>query len=123
MMINKEFSQYRLKHYNEIDISDQGFFTYLNHVYHGLTNMIHGEILDISQNVNPANRAKFIQISCLFIQEGHTDYEFSNDYSRIVRLMEKPEIVVGEIMNQLNQKKIKIKNELAQGKGTDYKAA
>lgn len=86
------------------------FFAFLDKAYRLLLALKPGKELVIENDVSPGNREIFIKAGCLFIMENHPDYEFSNDYSRVIRLAYNPGIEIKEIMYQLKQKKLK--NEL-----------
>ena len=45
----------------------------------------------IDERVRPENRELFVKIGCMFIQEGHTDYDF-NDTFTTIRHHEKAEM-------------------------------
>lgn len=86
-------SQHRLTGWQEIKEilnSEQGeaFLEYQRKVYQALLALSKGQRIDIDRMVRPANREWFVKIGCLFIWDGHTDYEFASDYSHIRRLPE-----------------------------------
>lgn len=78
-----------------------------------------GEAINILKDVAPANREKFIKIGCLFITEGNSDYLFSDDYTVIKRLLEKPEKKIKEFIESQNLKKKLKQDELDKAEGTN----
>lgn len=68
-------------------LSPKVFFKFIDTVYAWLENLKPGQKLILSQekNITNQNRDLFIKTTCLFISEGNSEYEFSNDYTAIIR--------------------------------------
>ena len=103
-------SEYRMNSYAEIEAyflhpGSDNFKVYLNKVYVALESMNPMDKINILKDVAPANREKFVKICCLFISEGNTDYVFSEDYTVIKKLPEKPEKSIAEFKANLNLKR------------------
>ncbi len=97
----------------------EDFEAYLKNVYKHLLAMRPGGIFDIVQYVDPKNHNWFLKSCCFFIIEGGTDYEFSNDYLKIKRLMRKPEIEIAEFYQQLTKKKNELEAAKTKNRETD----
>lgn len=116
-------SQSRLNNWSELNVYLQtqeksDFLKFVNNAYKILLRMYPGEIMRIEKDVRPKNRDKFIKVACLFILEGHAEYEFSDDYSMIIRRQQKPDKIVQQVYKELEIKK-NMKNELEQSSGSD----
>lgn len=86
----ESFKQYRLNDYSFIEeyekkMGQNYFRKYRDDVYIFLINMKVDEKFSIERNVKKENFDLFIKIICLFILEGHPDYEFTNDYKFVKR--------------------------------------
>lgn len=85
----EDLSRYRLTdwawvgHYKD-RMGAEAFRDYMNRVYAQLLRIPVGGSFRIDERVRPENRELFVKIGCMFIQEGHTDYDF-NDTFTIIR--------------------------------------
>ncbi|MEG0796913.1 MAG: hypothetical protein RR397_10490 [Odoribacter sp.] len=82
------FIQYRLNDWRWVDIYKQqlgreAFDMYQDRVCRALLGLRENEYYDIAKQVKVANRDLFIKTCCQFILT-HNDYEFSNDYTKII---------------------------------------
>lgn len=66
-------------------MGDAQFRDYLNSVYRQLITLHPGQYFDIVKNVRSENYELFVKICCLFIVEGHSNYEFFGNYTKIKR--------------------------------------
>ncbi len=73
-------------------MGEGAFREYRDNVYKKLLDMNAGTIFSIKDKVKEENRDLFIKICCAFIQEGHPDYSFSDDY-KTIRCHEKEKMV------------------------------
>ncbi|MDR2949206.1 MAG: hypothetical protein LBV71_08350 [Prevotella sp.] len=114
--MEKELAAYRLDDRKEINpylrepVRDE-FFIFLNGAYKMLMSLHPGEQIVIEDDVCPENRERFIKVSCMFIMENNPDYEFTNDYTAIKRLLENPVIRIPQILRQIKTKRRQL-NEL-----------
>lgn len=118
---------YRLNSWKELEEylhlpNANEFNTYLNLIYRDLMSLRPESEIRILDDVSPENREKFIKICCLFITEGNTDYTFSDDYTVIKRMDEKPEVSIARYKDLLRIKKEK-KNELDKAERNNSKTA
>lgn len=118
-------AKYRMNSWKEIEVylnhsGSDSFKAYLNLIYGALMSMNPRDEIDVLKEVAPENIAKFVIICCLFISEGNTDYIFSNNYTAIKRLPEKPEIKIAEYLRLLALKKNKNRHELDKAKETNH---
>jgi len=125
--MKKNLAIYRLNSLKEIEIYLNGknrseFIEFLDQAYGLLLELEPGQELIIENDVCPDNQERFVKVSCLFITENHSDYEFSKDYSRIKRLRQHPEIEIKIIMNLFDHKK-SMNNELEQSQGAGHRSA
>lgn len=84
------FAQYRLNDYSFIPEYEQRmgkdyFRKYRDDVYIHLMKMKVGDRFSVEKLVKEENLDLFIKIVCLFILEGHPDYDFTNDYKHVRR--------------------------------------
>lgn len=84
----EDLSGYRLTdwawvgHYKERMGAD-AFRDYIDRVYGTLLRIPVGGSFQIAERVRPENRELFIKIGCMFIQEGHADYDFNETFTII----------------------------------------
>lgn len=97
------------------------FRVYMDTIYGALMAMRPKDEISILTEVAPENREKFIKIGCLFITEGNSDYIYSDDYTVIKRLSEKPEKEIAAYLEKIALKKKN--NELDKAKATNNNAA
>lgn len=121
-------AKYRMNSWKEIEAyllhpEADNFRAYLNKIYGALMAMRPKDEISILTEVAPENREKFIKIGCLFITEGNSDYIYSDDYTVIKRLSEKPEKSIAEFLEKIALKKNRRNNELDKAEGTNNKAA
>lgn len=91
------YSIYRLMDWAWVDtyksrMGNEAFHYYVNSVYGMLLKMNPGDRFEIEKTVKAENIDLFIKIVCMFIQEEHENYDFSNDY-KIVRCHDREEKV------------------------------
>lgn len=103
-------AKYRMNSWTEIQAyllppGADNFRAYLNTIYGALMAMRPKDEISILAEVSPENREKFIKIGCLFITEGNSDYIYSDDYTVIKRLSEKPEKSIAEFLEKIALKK------------------
>lgn len=82
------YAIYRLEDWSWVEtfqrrMGDEAFREYRDNVYRKLQSMKPGTIFNIEEKVRQENLDLFIKICCAFIQEGHPDYSFSDDYKKI----------------------------------------
>lgn len=128
MDTTKNLAIYRMNSLSDFDkylqeSAKAEFFEFLDNAYRILKEMAPGEVLRIEYDVSPENRERLIKVSCLFILETNSDYEFSDDYTVLKRLEQKPETRVQEVILERLQKKRRIKNELERSQGADRQDA
>lgn len=61
------------------------FWKFVDKVYFELNKLPPKGSINITRDVHPNAIEKFIKICCMFICEGHPEYEFSNDYKTLKR--------------------------------------
>lgn len=81
--------QYRMTDWDWIHIyktrmGNDPFHEYVNNVYRQLLSIKRGTYFDITKHVQKGNYEIFVKIGCMFITEGHPEYEFSTDYTKII---------------------------------------
>jgi hypothetical protein len=84
----ESFAQYRLNDYSFIGeyerrMGKDYFRKYRDEVYIHLMSMKPGDRFSIETLVKEENLDLFIKIVCLFILEGHPNYEFTDDYKHV----------------------------------------
>ena len=84
-----DFSKHRLIDWRWHDIyrlqlGDKAFDEYFSMVWNALERLKENEYYDIARQVRVENRDLFIKICCQYILT-HKEYEFSNDYIKIIR--------------------------------------
>lgn len=91
------FSHHRMNSFSWIEeykekLKPEVFFKFIDMVYAWLGELKPGQTLLLSgrKNITNQNRDLFIKTVCLFITEGHEDYEFTNDYTAVIRKENKP---------------------------------
>jgi len=68
-------------------VGDAAFVAYGNRVYDLLLRIKAGTYFDINKQVQEENKSVFIKFCCLFLSENGNpfrNYEFSNDYTRMM---------------------------------------
>lgn len=83
-----DFSEYSLTSWTWRNLYEQqmgveAFALYQERIWSALIRLPENEYYDIAKQVKPENRDLFIKTCCQFILT-HTDYEFSNDYTKII---------------------------------------
>lgn len=84
----EDYSRYKLtdwawvEHYKE-RMGAEAFRDYMNRVYGTLLRIPVDGSIQITERVRPENRELFIKIGCMFIQEGHADYDFNETFTTI----------------------------------------
>lgn len=84
-----DFSEHRLndwnwqKEYRE-KIGESAYNAFFESLWLSLGQLQVNEYYDIARQVKPENRDLFIKICCQYVLT-HKDYEFSNDYTKIIR--------------------------------------
>lgn len=88
-MGTESYARYRLVDWDWIQVYKQkmgdDFRIYVNEVYKRLLSMKVGEIFSISEKVKVENIDLFVKIVCMFIQEGNSDFVFSDDFKKVKR--------------------------------------
>lgn len=84
-----DFSENRLTGWEWRDIyrkqlGDEAYERYFSKVWTALGRLRVNEYYDVSLQVSAENRDLFIKICCQYVLT-HKDYEFSNDYTKIIR--------------------------------------
>ncbi|MDU1906434.1 MAG: hypothetical protein E6772_16815 [Dysgonomonas sp.] len=117
-----DFSRHKLDHISQIleykeTLGKDTFFRFLDVVYGMLLKMNFGDEINIAANskITTKNRDFFIKAVELFIQEGNSNYKFSNNYTRVVcfdsALKITEEITeVKEIFAQIEVKRLKLRS-------------
>lgn len=88
-----DYSKHKMNDYSDIlevqkrfpDIEE--YKKYLSKVFLRMLAMQPGECFLIDDNVIPENRDTFIKCVCLFMQGGAIDWQFSEDFTTIKRLL------------------------------------
>lgn len=83
------FSEHRLTNWSwqelyRIQLGESAYNEYFNSVWLALDRLEVNEFYDIAKQVRVENRDLFIKICCQYILT-HNGYEFSNDYTQIIR--------------------------------------
>lgn len=84
-----DFSEHRLTDWNwqtvyQEKLGEQGYNQYFSEVWQALDRLRVNEYYNVETQVRVENRDLFIKICCQYIL-AHNDYEFSNDYTKIIR--------------------------------------
>lgn len=84
-----DFSEHRLTDWIWRDIyraklGDEVYDAFFEDLWLKLDQLRVNEYYDVARQVKPENRDLFIKICCQYILT-HKDYEFSNDYTKIIR--------------------------------------
>lgn len=84
-----DFSKHRLNDWKwrdmyQLQLGDEAFDKYFSLVWNALGRLRENEYYDIAKQVKVENRDLFIKICCQYILT-HKEYEFSNDYTKIIR--------------------------------------
>lgn len=82
------YAIYRLEDWSWVEfyqqrMGEEAFREYRDSVYRKLLSLQPGNLFNIEEKVKVENRDLFIKICCAFIQEGHPEYVFSEDYKKI----------------------------------------
>lgn len=83
------FSEHRLINWSwqelyRIQLGESAYNEYFNYVWMALDRLQVNEFYDIAKQVRVENRDLFIKICCQYILT-HKEYEFSDDYTKIIR--------------------------------------
>jgi len=70
---------------------------YLNDVYALLIAMQPDSKIELKTNVKPENTEQFVKCLCCYIYETNSTILFSNDYTRLIRKIEKVETTVPKV--------------------------
>ena len=117
-----DFSRPKLEHITQIleykeRLGKETFFRFLDVVYGMWLKMTFGDEINKAANskITTKNRDFFIKAVELFIQEGNSNYKFSNNYTRVVcfdsALKITEEITeVKEIFAQIEVKRLKLRS-------------
>lgn len=88
-MGTESYAMYRLVDWDWIQVYKQkmgdDFRVYVNEVYKKLLSMKAGEVFSIADKVRVENIDLFVKIVCMFIQEGNSDFVFSDDFKKVKR--------------------------------------